>query len=75
MIFDLDKLKPGQRITLVCDGIIKPRQEFVGLTPNGVVLTRGKLGDVRKTRLATVHNIVVHEDDRGDRPGFRTVNK
>lgn len=72
MIFDVDKLKAGECVTLVCEGIIKPRHDFVGLTPNGLILTRGKYGAVSKTRLAHVHNIIKHDDDRriGERPGM-----
>lgn len=72
MMFDVDKLKEGDVITLVCEGIIKPRQEFVGLTPGGCVLHRGKLGDLRKTQLKHVHVLTKHDDDRraGERPGM-----
>lgn len=72
MMFDVDKLKEGDVVTLVCEGMIKPRQEFIGLTPGGCIIHRGKLGDVRKTRLELVHAITKHADDRrsGERPGM-----
>lgn len=74
MNVDVNELVQGDCVTLVCEGIIRPRHEFIGLTPNGVVVTRNhKTGSVVKTRLAVVVGITKHHDDRftGERPGMR----